>query len=430
MRADRSPTSPRIAAFLGVEALSAIGSWATVLVIWGYAAYEYDASAADVGLVGLSFSLPTVLLSPVAGHVIDRLGAKATLAAAKVLGVVASLLLLGAHSFHALALLSFLHGVASAFSFPALQSLPPRIVDEQYVASTNALMSLTDEAALIFGPVAGGIAIGAFGFRGAFVFDALTYGIGLLALPLVRLAPIPESERLAGDDADEPKLRLRAAFEGFRLIRESGMLRRIVACTFTVHLLYGAALLSEPLYVRDVLERSPSTFAALQSVFGVFLVGGGLLAAKLGDRIATAGFVIAGVFFSGLMAIVYLGTPWVGVAFIGVSLWGAATAMISGPSRTVLQRGSPMTHHGRVLSSDLMAGSSGEMVGLFSAGLLVTAFGVQWTLLGLGLGVAAVAAWLWATRPPTAATVPPCAHSDDSGSTPSSDGASRSASPA
>lgn len=430
MRADRSPTSPRIATFLGVEALSAIGSWATVLVIWGYAAYEYDASAADVGLVGLSFSLPTVLLSPIAGTVIDKLGAKATLAAAKVLGIAASLLLLGAHSFHALALLSFLHGVASAFSFPALQSLPPRIVDEEHVAKTNALMSLTDEVAIVFGPVAGGLAIGAFGFRGAFVFDALTYGIGLLALPLVRLAPIPESARAEGDD--EPKVRMRDALEGFRLIRGSGMLRRIVACTFTVHLLYGAALLSEPLYVRDVLERSPSVFAALQTVFGIFLVGGGLLAAKLGDRIATGGFVIAGVFFSGLMAIVYLGTPWIAVAFVGVSLWGAATAMISGPSRTVLQRGSPMTHHGRVLSSDLMAGSTGEMVGLFGAGLLVTAFGVQWTALGLGLGVAAVAAWLWATKSPEepAATVPACAHSDGSGSTPSSAGASRSASPA
>ena len=426
MRADRSPASPRIATFLGVEALSAIGSWATVLVIWGYAAYEYDASAADVGLVGLSFSLPAVLLGPVAGAVVDRIGSKPTLAAAKVLGIVAALLLLTAHDFRALALLSFLHGIASAFSLPALQALPPRIVDEPYLARTNALVSLTDELAIVVGPVAGGIAIAAFGFRGAFVFDALTYAIGLVALPLVRLAPVP----VGPDGEDEPRVRLRDAFEGWRLIRGSDLLGRMVACTFIVHMLYGAALLSEPLYVRDVLERSPTVFAALQTVFGIFMVSGGLVAANLGDRLATFRFVVAGVFGSGLMAIVYLGTPWVVVAFIGVALWGVATSMISGPSRTLLQRGSPVVAHGRVLSADLMAGSTGELVGLGLAGVAVTVVGVQWTFLGLGLAVAGAAALLWMTASRRDA-VPsaPCEPSAGSASTRSSVGASRSASP-
>ena len=87
------------------------------------------------------------------------------------------------------------------------------------------------------------------------------------------------------------------------------MLRRIVTCTFAVHLLYGTALLAEPLYVRDVLERSPSVFAALQTAFGICLVVGGLLAARLGDRLASFGWVALGVGGSGLTAIVYLGTP-------------------------------------------------------------------------------------------------------------------------
>ncbi len=73
------------------------------------------------------------------------------------------------------------------------------------------------------------------------------------------------------------------------------MLRRIVTCTFAVHLLYGTALLAEPLYVRDVLERSPSVFAALQTAFGICLVAGGLLAARLGDRLASFGWVALGV---------------------------------------------------------------------------------------------------------------------------------------
>jgi uncharacterized membrane protein len=248
-------------------------------------------------------------------------------------------------------------------------------------------VSLTDELAIVLGPVAAGIGIAAFGFRGAFVFDACTYALGLAVLPMVRLRAV---RRAAHEDADA-RVRFRDALDGWKLILRTGILRRVVACTFAVHLLYGAALLAEPLYVRDVLERSPSVFAALQTAFGICLVVGGLLAARVGERLAGFGWVALGVGASGLTAIVYLGTPYLLVAFLGVGLWGVATAVIAGPSRTVLQRSSPESTHGRVLSADLMAGSTAELVGVGAAGVLVGAFGVPWSIAGLGLTVAATA---------------------------------------
>jgi hypothetical protein len=51
-----------VAAFLVGEALSAIGSWATIIAVWVYAAYQYDASAGDVALFGLAFVLPGIVL--------------------------------------------------------------------------------------------------------------------------------------------------------------------------------------------------------------------------------------------------------------------------------------------------------------------------------------------------------------------------------
>lgn len=384
------PTSPRVVGFLVAEALSSIGSWATIVAIWGYAAFEYDASPGEVSLFGIAFSAPGVLLGPLSGAVVDRIGPKATLAMAKALGVAASLLLLVADDFRALALLSALHGTASAFSHPALQSMPPRLVDDAHLARTNALVSLTDELAIVLGPVAAGVGIAAFGFRGAFVFDAITYALGLAVLPLVRLRPVRSV--LGAEEAIS--VRLRDALAGWQLIARTGLLRRIVGCTFAVHLLYGTALLAEPLYVRDVLERSPGTFAALQTAFGIFLVAGGIVAARLGDRLATFGWVSLGVGVSGLTAIVYLGTPVLAVAFVGVMLWGVATAIISGPSRTLLQRASPESAHGRVMAADMVAGSAAELMGVAIAGVLVGSFGVPWAILALGLTVAATASIL------------------------------------
>jgi len=384
-----TPWSGRIVGFLAAEAFSAIGSWATIVAIWGYAAYEYDATAGEVAMFGIAFSLPGVLLGPVTGTVIDRIGPKATLGIAKAIGFVAALALLSANDFRSLAFLAVFHGVAMAFSYPALQAMPPRLVDDDKLARTNALVSLVDELAIVLGPVAAGVGIAAFGFRGAFVFDAFTYGLGLAVLPMVRL------RRLEGAHDDDPPVRFRDAMEGWKLIARSPILRRVVSCTFAVHILYGTALLAEPLYVRDTLHRSEQVFAALQTAFGICLVIGGLLAARLGERLASFGWVVLGVFFSGLTSIVYLGTPWVAVAFLGVGLWGVATAVISGPSRTVMQRSSPQKVHGRVLSADFVAGSTAELLGVAIAGLFVAAFGVPWTILGLGLTVATAAVLLY-----------------------------------
>ncbi len=383
-----TPFSPRVFGFLAAEALSAIGSWATLVVVWGYAAYEYDAGAADLGLFGVAFGLPGVLLGPLTGTIIDRLGPKFTLAVAKVIGTAAALLMLIPDDFAALAVLCAVHGVSMSLSYPALQAMPPRLVADEHVARTNALVSLTDELAIVFGPVVAGVGIALFGFRGAFVFDALTYLLGLLVLPMVSLRPV---RRTTDDGEEEPPVRFRDALEGWRLVLRTAVLRRTVSLTFAVHLLYGAALLAEPLYVRDTLERSEGVFAALQTVFGVFLIAGGLLSARLGDRIATYGWVALGVGLSGVTAIVYLGTPLVGVAFLGVALWGVATALISGPSRTVLQRATPERAHGRVLSADFVAANGAELTGLGIAAVLVGLFGVPWMILALGIPVALVA---------------------------------------
>lgn len=307
---------------------------ATMVAIWAYASYRYNATPGEVALFGIAYSAPGVLLGPVTGLVVDRLGPRRTLFGAKLIGVVASLLLLSAHDFRSLAILSALHGVSMSFSRPALQSLPTRIVSEEHLARTNALVGLTDQLSIVLGPVAAGVAIAAFGFKGAFVFDAATYALGIVVLPIIRLRPLPLADGAHPDDAPHTP-GLRDALEGWKLVIHRPVLRRVVTAAFTVHLLYGTAMLAEPLYVRDVLDRSTNMFASLHSVFGVFLVRGGLVAARLGERMATFGWVALGVLASGGTAILYLGTEVLAVAFIGVSLWGIATAMIWGPSTTV-----------------------------------------------------------------------------------------------
>jgi predicted MFS family arabinose efflux permease len=352
-----------------------------MIAIWAYAAYRYHASPGQIALYGVAFTAPGVVLGPLGGVVVDRIGQRQTLLWAKGLGIVASLALLRAHTFGALTVLSALHGVANSFARPALQSLPPRMVDDEHLARTNALMGMTEQLSIVLGPVFAGIAIGLFGFKGAFVFDAATYALGIVVLPMVVLAPVAR----ATHEREHP---LREAMAGWRVVASTPLVRRVVAAGFALHLLYGTSMLAEPLYVRDVLHRSPSLFASLQTAFGILLIVAGAYAARAGDRMAKFGWIAFGVIGSGISAVIYLGTSSVVIAFAGVIVWGFFTGVIGGPSVTLLQRSTDDSLHGRVMAADGLASNLALFIGLGLGGIFVAVFGVRVWILVLGPAVA------------------------------------------
>ena len=91
-------------------------------------------------------------------------------------------------------------------------------------------------------------------------------------------------------------------------------------------------------------------FASLQIVFGIGLVGTGLALAAIGDRIARPRSVALATIFSGATAALYVGTESLAVVFVAVFLWGTGVALFYVPSKTLLQRYSPLAFHGRILS--------------------------------------------------------------------------------
>lgn len=372
----------RLRVFLGGQALSAIGSWATLVAVWGYAAFAFDSGAAEIGFIGVAWLLPGVALAPVAGMGIDSMGPKRVLIAAKGVGAAASVALIFVNSYGWLVLLSVGHGIAYAFYQPALDAVPPRAVPDELLARTNALVRVFTDTAIIFGPVAAAATIALWDFRGAFAFDAVTYLVGIAAILPVSMRP-PE--------AAPPSRRVwHEALEGFRLIVQRPSLRMTVLLTGTVYFLYGAALVIEPIYVRDVLHQPVSTFALLQTAFGVFLVGAGLLVARLGERSAHLEVVALTVVGSGLGAMLYLGTTSLAWSYTGVMAWGAVTAFVAGPSRTLLQRNTPEQAQGRVLALDRSVEGLAHLLALPLAGWLAATSTVRTAALTLTGAVALV----------------------------------------
>jgi MFS family permease len=383
--------SGRFALLFAGTAANAIGNWATLIALWGYAAFRFGAGPREIALLGLAWALPGALLSPLAGLPIDRIGPQRVLLGAFAVGAATSIAMAASTTFVTLVWLASLHGLVQAFAKPAADVIPPRLVDHADLLGANALLGAAEQSSLVFGPLVAAGAIALWGLRGAFLTDAVTFAIGAAAIAPLRLRPVVRA----------PRQSMRAeAVEGIAVARRLPTVRRTLVLSGAVFLTWGAFLVIEPIYVRDVLHRSPTVLGLLQTCFGVGLVGAGLLLAHIGDRVATPRAVALSVLLSGLAAAIYVGTDSVVVAFVGVFLWGVDVAFFAAPVRTVLQRESPIETHGRVLALLTTLDGWGNVAALPLTGLAIAAVGPRTTGVGVGaLAVLAGTAGLVVLRP-------------------------------
>jgi predicted MFS family arabinose efflux permease len=371
---------PRLALLFAGGALNAIGSWATLIALWGFAAYRFHTGAAGIAMIGLAWNVPGAALGPAAGIPIDKFGPRTVMIASDVLGLITALGMAAAGSFRALVGLAVAAGAVQSLGRPASMSLIPRLVGESELLAGNSLMGVAEQSAIVFGPLAGSLAINAWGIRAAFIFDAATFAVGALSVVPLRLRA---TGRMLESGPGRQEL-----MAGWRLARRIPDVRRTLVLAFAVFCSWGAFLVIEPLYVRDVLHRSPATLGFLQTVFGTGLIGTTMLLPRIGEKVVSVKALALAVGFSGIAAAVYVGTRSLPVAMAGVFIWGVDVAFFMPPMQTVLQRATPLEAHGRVMALAATANGIGNLVAIPIAGLVVGAVGVSRT--GSIVGLAAV----------------------------------------
>ena len=379
----------RLRVFLVTSTISNIGTWATLIALWGAAQYRFGIGAGGVTALALGWSLPMVVLAPVVGLTIDRFGPGRVLFVSQAGSIAVLVAMIATNTFVPLVLLSVVGGMAKAFTEPATYALPPRLVDDIDLPRLNSAMRMTGFLAIVIGPAVGAFAIDAFGFDGAFWADAASFGIGLAGLSFLPL------DRLGGR-LEHRRSNLRADMaEGWHIVRGSFVLRRVVLATTSISVLYGSSLVLEPLSVKRVLHRSASTYGWLQSSFGIALVLTGFYVMRHANRFSRLAVCSAAAVGAGITAVIYLCSTSVVVAFVGVTTWGAATAFFSSPSATLLHRHAPGEAHGRVLAFERMIDAGIKLTGTLTAGLLAGGLGVRaaamiFAAVSLGISVPAL----------------------------------------
>jgi MFS family permease len=338
-------------------------------------------SATKTGIVEFAGTLPILLLTLYAGAAIDRydrkrlmLGCEALRAFA--LGSIAAGAIWGFVSFEQLVLVAFADGVGFTTFEVAQRSALKQLVPSSELAHAAALNQRREYGALLLGTPLGGALYGV-SRAVPFVVDALSYGISLVSVLLLR-RPLNE-ERERSTTARSLHAEIAA---GIRWLRQDAFLRAnsilVLACDLTVNSLY---------LVVVVLARRNGASAALVGAMLLFLGLGGIVGTIVAPRLLRALPLKAGIY--GTLATITALLPIVavvrdplalgilyGAMFLPYPAWGA------GLSAYRAER-IPDELQGRVQSVFTLMSLGAVPFGMLAVGVSLQHLGGRTTALGL-----------------------------------------------
>ncbi len=244
------------------------------LTIW---MYQQTESALAMGLMQVAFILPFLLLSPIAGVMVDRYNRKLMMMVSDFTAILATgsvfiLLMLGRLEFWHLYIAAALNGIGNTFQWPAYSAAISTMVPKEQYSRANGLMSLMEAGPGVLAPLLAGMFLPLIGLVGILSIDVITFFFAIGALLLV---VVPQPVRTEAGEEARGSLRHEAAY-GFRYIFKRPSLLGLQMVFFFGNLFFGIAF---TLLAPMVLARTGSNtviFGLVESAGAIGGVTGGI----------------------------------------------------------------------------------------------------------------------------------------------------------
>jgi MFS family permease len=346
----------------------------------------------DLGLVGLAQFLPGVLLFLIAGHAADRIPRQRILQACFAAFSLCSLLLLGfavrgLSSVYPVYAVLLLNGVVRAFNGPASQAFLPLLVTEEHFPNAVAWGSSIFQAAMVMGPVAGGLL---YGLAGS---PIPVYGCAAVAY-LAALALI-SAIRIEGTERPRQTASLRIVMQGLRYIWHDKLILGAISLDLFAVLLGGAVALL-PIFAKEILKTGAIGLGILRSAPGVGAVLTAIVVAHWPLRRKAGARMFWCVFGFGVFTIVFGLSRNLALSLAALVMLGACDMVSVIVRHTMVQLGTPDEMRGRVSAVNMIFIGASNEVGQFESGLTAQWFGTVPAVIAGGLGtIAIVALWAW-----------------------------------
>lgn len=273
------------------------------LTIW---MFEETGSALAMGMMQVAFIAPFLLLSPIAGVMVDRYNRKLMMMVSDFAAIVATgsvfiLLALGRLEVWQLYVAAALNGIGNTFQWPAYSAAITTMVPKEQYSRANGLMSLMEAGPGVLAPLLAGALLPLIGLAGILSIDVVTFFFAIGALVVV---VVPQPVRTAAGQEAQGGL-LHEAVYGFKYIFKRPSLLGLQMIFFFGNLFFGIAFtLLAPMVLASTGSNSV-VFGAVQSAGAIGgVLGGVIMSTWSGFKRRVNGVLLGWIISSvGLMAI-------------------------------------------------------------------------------------------------------------------------------
>jgi DHA3 family macrolide efflux protein-like MFS transporter len=322
---------------------------AFALTIW---AYKLTGSATALALVGFFFVTPMLIISPLAGAIVDRSNRKLMMMVSDLASGLATIAVLilytsGRLEIWQLYITGAIQGVFQAFQWPAYSAAITTMLPKEQYGRANGLLSLAESGSNIFSPLLAGALLGVIGLVGILSLDIFSFIFAIGALLVVRI-PQP---RITEEGRKGRGSLLKESAYGFSYILERPSLLGLQIVFLLGNFFHSIpfAILA-PLILASTGNNEIS-YATVTSAGAIGAVVGGVAMSAWGGPKKRVNGVLTGWILNSLLGLVLLGVgrslpAWVAASFMGAFF----IPIINGSNQAIWQAKVAPDVQGRVFS--------------------------------------------------------------------------------
>jgi MFS family permease len=370
--------NPNFACLWYAQAISLLGDWFNTIILSALVARYSENAGLAVSILLLTRFLPPLMVSPIAGVLLDRFDRRRLLIlsdVARIFIVLGYLFATSPDHIWLVYVLSALQFSFSALFEPGRSALLPGLVKPDDLVRANLLSSVTWSVMLAVGGALGGFVSAVLGSQIGLLLDAATFAVSAVLIASIRINPALAALNTAETD-DAPG---KAGFvEGLRYARrQPGLIPALLVKAAgsignmdVAIVLYGTLLFA-------IGGDGSASLGLLWSAFGVGAVLGPVLINRLNDgRVRRMrSLIIVGYAFIALGWFALAGAPALVLAMLAITVRAMGGSINWTYSSVIIQKTVANDYLGRMFSLDQAAFQAMTVVSIIVTGLALQALG-------------------------------------------------------
>ena len=280
-------------------------------------------SPALAGITIFAFVGPGLVLSPIAGALLDRYGRVRLIKLDYLVGTAALLAIAGlSWSGHLtpplLVALTLVGGITGILSAAGVRTVVPLVLPEHLWGRGNAIDSSGYTVTTLIGPALGGLAVGLLGPEPALLAVGLLFLLGAASL-------VGVAEPGIRHEAEEPLLK--SALAGVRYVARHPVLRGIATSLSALNVGAGMMVVAMPVLALRQLHGGSIAVGALWAVQGLGGAVAGFIFGRMETRRREKKIIIAGLVGTAVATAIMAGAPnlWL------LALGSLGVGLVTGP---------------------------------------------------------------------------------------------------